>query len=291
MLCRRSCECLASSLYDLSLKRTTRSWLVGKGMLMSLKRMTRSRHSLMTLLQVAKILELYCEDRSAATLSAKEGIISIVDQMMETVSQMKETQKKRRKQQKIKMQRELEKNKTSLRKESFDIDQINEIATRCLVKLCSHGISEPLSQILELCTHALEPRISLTKVRACCKSMAYFTESKNHTLRCLFFQQEHLKDAMWSLSLLDDDVIVNERICRLLSSISKEADIPSCRDLFVSTLYRQVLTHAKERACTSTAKTCLLNATVRLKMMNPLNSGAPLKKVMVFRDSSFLDSK
>jgi hypothetical protein len=289
MLCRRSCECLAYTLYDLSISCRTRKWLVGKGMLMSLRRMTGSKHSLVTLLQVAKVLELFCEDRSAATLCAKEGIISIIDQMMETASQMKVAQTNRRRQRRKLQRQQNEETKDETSLEQSEMDQILVVGTRCLVKLCSHGISEPLAQILELCTHALEPGISLTKVRACCKSMAYFTESKSQKLRRLFFQQTHLKEAMWSLSLLEDDAIVNERICRLLSSISKEEHIPQCRDLFASNLYRQVLAHAKERACTSTAKACLLNATVRLKMMN-WSGGSPLKKVMVFRDASFLNS-
>ena len=285
MLCRRSSLNIASALYSLSISIRTRKWLIGKGMLMSLRRMTSTSHDLETLLVVSQVLEQYCEDRTAAEAGVKEGIIDIIDSLMETLAKKKNNSDPKTNQKKNITRSPKRRTNEHRRNGRNDITssttikaRIHEISTRCLVKICSHGIVEPLNQILELCTHALEVGCSKAKVRACVISMAYFSESPNIKKKRMFFTQTHLKDAMWSLSLVDHDVVISERISRLLSSIAKNQQLKCCQELFGGKLYRSILRNVTERATTTIAKTCCLQCSVLLKESQAKKN----EKVMVF---------
>ena len=338
LLCKQTSESIAQVIFNLSISKSTRKWLIGKaycllrycmsemkgkemaytlflyhfvtivfvfasltttgkGMLMSLKRLTHSFHTSKCLCLVAQTIEFYCEDRNAARLGVKEGLIHIVDCIMETVYSMRTTLNKSTKALRIALYAMDENDKTrqpmpqqiqANNKEDQYLVAINEIATRCLVTICSHEILTPLNQILEICTTALDPNCSVEKINGCVKSLAYFSDSKQVQLKEEFYKQSFLIKALWSLSLKDDAPMINERVARLLSCISKEIDtIERCREIFASNEYYRILQNVQERSTTAISKSCCLNVTVRLKMY--ANANEKVKKVMIYQNAAFLE--
>ena len=128
----------------------------------------------------------------------------------------------------------------------------------------------------------------MEKINGCVKSLAYFSDSKQVQLKEEFYKQSFLIKALWSLSLKDDAPMINERVARLLSCISKEIDtIERCREIFASNEYYRILQNVQERSTTAISKSCCLNVTIRLKMH--ANANEKVKKVMIYQNAAFLE--
>jgi hypothetical protein len=294
LLCKQTCENIAQVIYNLSMEPSTRKWLIGKGILLSLNRLASHYNTMKCLLLVSKTIHLYCVDKNAAFLGVKENIISIIDKIMETSSYLRKIIKIKLKKLKLENDGKDEKYRnedSALMKDNEEFQKINHIVTKCLVSICSHKILTPCNQILKICTQALEPTCSIDKLKACVTTFRYFTDSDDNELKINFYNQTNLVNAMWSLSLVDDAPIINERMARLLSSISKEINnIEICKQIFFSEQFNRILNHVQERSFTSVSKTCCLHSNIRLKMCKGvIQNEMKSKKVIVYKDTSFLE--
>ena len=181
---------VALALERLSINKTTRSWMVSKGVFLSLKRLVTLHFFPYVLMQVATTIENIVEERQAARMATKEGAMLILFQLWQATCNVKLV-------------------------EAIDgglVSSIKRKTKAAIFRIANHRCIEALDQILHLATYANYPEekelvVSCSSALVTYSSPPLESYSKNKTAEVLIANPKFVQVMQRLASFQDENVL------------------------------------------------------------------------------------